>query len=53
MPTSLPKNKEANKSDLDQIHIPDPITTELCKMRHHIEQLEAKITLLENQNKND
>ncbi len=36
------------KSDLDQIHIPDPVTTELCKMRHHLEQLEAKIALLEN-----
>lgn len=31
------------KNDLDQIHIPDPVTTELCRMRHQIEQLEAKI----------
>ena len=38
------------KSDLDQIHIPDPVSTELCKLRHHIEQLEAKIELLEQKN---
>ena len=31
------------KNDLDQIHIPDPVSQELCKMRMHIEQLEAKL----------
>lgn len=35
------------KEDMDQIHIPDPITTELCKMRHQIEILEARIKELE------
>ena len=36
------------KEDMDQIHIPDPVTTELCKMRHQIELLEARIKELEN-----
>lgn len=36
------------KSDLDQIHIPDPVSTELCKLRHQLEQLEAQIKVLEN-----
>ncbi len=35
------------KEDMDQIHIPDPITIELCKMRHQIELLEEKIKELE------
>lgn len=30
-------------SDLDQIHIPDPIAQELCAMRIHIERLEKKL----------
>lgn len=34
------------KNDLDQIHIPDPVTTELCRMRHQIELLEAKINAI-------
>ena len=39
--------KEKCKSDLDQIHIPDPVSTELCRMRCQIEQLEAQIKRLE------
>lgn len=38
---------EKCKSDLDQIHIPDPVSTELCRMRCQIEQLEAQIKRLE------
>lgn len=34
--------------DLDQIHIPDPISQELCKQRLKIEELENKIKTLEN-----
>lgn len=33
--------------DLDQVHIPDPVSQELCKMRIKIEQLEKKIKELE------
>ncbi len=35
------------KEDMDQIHIPDPVTTELCRMRHQIELMEARIKELE------
>lgn len=38
------------KNDLDQIHIPDPVTTELCRMRHQIEVLESKLKSLEESN---
>lgn len=41
---------EKCKNDLDQIHIPDPVSTELCKMRHQLELMEAKIKQLEGQN---
>ncbi len=33
--------------DLDQIHIPDPVSQELCRQRARIEELEAKIEDLE------
>ena len=51
----FPGKKQAEakcKSDLDQIHIPDPVSTELCKMRHQMEPLEAKIKQLEENNNN-
>ncbi len=38
---------EKCKNDLDQIHIPDPVSTELCKMRHQLELMEEKIKQLE------
>lgn len=47
------KAAEKPKSDLDQIHIPDPVTQELCKMRHHLETLEAKIKELEEKKDSD
>ncbi len=36
------------EADLDQTHIPDPVSQELCRLRHHIEQLEARIRAFEN-----
>ncbi len=41
------KQEDKCKNDLDQIHIPDPVSTELCKMRHQLELMEAKIKELE------
>ncbi|MGN1121238.1 MAG: serine O-acetyltransferase EpsC [Eubacteriales bacterium] len=41
------KCEQKAKSDLDQIHIPDPVSTELCRLRYHVEQLEAKLAALE------
>ncbi len=33
--------------DLDQIHIPDPVSQELCKLQHKIDELTKKIDKLE------
>lgn len=43
------------RNDLDQIHIPDPVSTELCKLRHQMELMESRIKELEAQveDKND
>ena len=41
------KKEEKPKNDLDQIHIPDPVSTELCRMRHQMELMEARIKELE------
>ena len=39
------------QSDLDQIHIPDPISQELCKLQHKIEKLEKQLKALEESEK--
>jgi hypothetical protein len=31
------------KIDLDQIHIPDPVSMELCKLRVDLERLKSQI----------
>ena len=40
-------NKKVTPCDLDQIHIPDPVSQELCKMHIIIEDLKGKIEKLE------
>ncbi len=40
--TGKPKT-DAPKNDLDQIHIPDPVSQELCKMYMRIEALEKQL----------
>jgi len=37
------KQAESCKSDLDQIHIPDPVSQELCKMQMRLEALEKAL----------
>lgn len=37
------KSDKCNKNDLDQIHIPDPVSQELCKMYMRIEALEKQL----------
>ena len=37
-------------SDLDQIHVPDPVSQELCFLRHRIELLEQTISEMEKEN---
>lgn len=36
------------KCDLDQVHIPDPVSQELCRLNHQIDLLEKRITEMEN-----
>ncbi len=36
------------KCDLDQVHIPDPVSQELCRLNHKIELLEKQISKMEN-----
>lgn len=36
--------------DMDQVHIPDPVSMELCKLLAHIEKLEKRIKELEEKN---
>lgn len=40
------RNGEKVTSDLDQIHIPDPVSQMLCKMQHEIDVLTKKIESL-------
>lgn len=37
-------------SDLDQVHIPDPVSQELCRLNHKIEMLEKQLSDMENKN---
>lgn len=37
--------------DLDQVHIPDPVSQELCKLNHHIDVLEKRLIELEKNGK--
>lgn len=37
--------------DLDQVHIPDPVSQELCKMSVHIERLEKELAKLKEEQK--
>lgn len=39
----ISKTKTASTDCLDQVHIPDPVSQELCKLRAEIEALEKKI----------
>lgn len=41
------KKNAQNASDLDQVHIPDPVSQELCKLLMRIEHLEQKIKKME------
>ena len=43
------KGKETIAADLDQIHIPDPVSQELCRLRAQIEALQKKIDAKENE----
>ena len=48
VPARIVKREGLRVSDLDQIHIPDPVSQELCKMMVKINQLEEKLRKYEN-----
>lgn len=39
----ISRGKTAAKDSLDQVHIPDPVSQELCRLRAEIEALEKKL----------
>lgn len=39
------------KCDLDQVHIPDPVSQEICRLNHQIDMLEKRLNQLENNGK--
>lgn len=43
--------RRGKRVDLDQVHIPDPVSQELCKMSVHIERLEKELAKLEEEQK--
>jgi serine O-acetyltransferase len=45
--------KRVDANQLDQVHIPDPVAQELCRLRMQIEQLESKIKRLEEEKNED
>lgn len=47
------KKKMPCKSDLDQIHIPDPVSQELCKLMMRIENLEKALSEKEEKGSNN
>ncbi|MBO5955854.1 MAG: serine O-acetyltransferase [Clostridia bacterium] len=54
VPAHIVKRENVNvapaKIDLDQIHIPDPVSMDLCKLRVEIEKIKAQLEKGENQN---
>lgn len=43
VPARVVKRRGKRVDDLDQVHIPDPVSQELCKMSVHIERLEKEL----------
>ena len=43
--------RRGKRVDLDQVHIPDPVSQELCKMSVHIERLEKELAKLKTEEK--
>lgn len=44
-------DKRVGDCDLDQVHIPDPVAQEICKLQIRLERIEKTITELENKEK--
>ena len=51
VPARIVKRDGVRVGDLDQIHFPDPVSQEMCVMRHELEQLIKSEHEQETQNK--
>ena len=40
IPARIVRKGSVKTADLDQIHIPDPVSQELCRLQHRIDMLE-------------
>lgn len=52
VPARIVRRNGAKVNQMDQVHIPDPISQELCRMTMVIEKLEKRIAQLEEKEKN-
>lgn len=50
VPARVVKRGTKRVNDLDQVHIPDPVSQELCKLTARLDKLNAQIESLKNQN---
>lgn len=50
VPARVVKRGQKRVNDLDQVHIPDPVSQELCRMKAHIDRLEKQIEELKKDN---
>ena len=53
VPARVVKRGAKRVNDLDQVHIPDPVSQELCKMAVKIDALTMQIEELKNNNDNE
>lgn len=53
VPARIVRVKGKRVQDLDQVHIPDPISQEMCRQRIEIEKLEAELERLKKANEDD
>lgn len=50
VPARVVKRNGERVNDMDQVHIPDPVSQELCMLRMTVEKLEERIAELEKEN---
>lgn len=43
VPARIARVNGVRPPELDQVHIPDPVSQEICRLQHRIDQLEAKL----------
>lgn len=53
VPARIVKRDGIRTVDLDQVHSPDPVAQELCRLTYKIEALEKKLNEMEKKGKND